>query len=164
MNRTEEIYQYINDLFKKEATQEGHTDVISIRRKDVAAYFNCVPSQINYVLRSRFNPERGYLVESQRGGNGYIRILRINTPQPDEKLKHYEDLMHQGPLTPQTIQKLLSLLIEQEIISSRERLLVELGLRGISELAEGELYLPEYRKAKLQSEWLRRVLRSLILS
>ena len=50
---------------------------VSLRRKELAEFFGCVPSQINYVLRSRFTPERGFLVESQRGGHGYIRILRV---------------------------------------------------------------------------------------
>ena len=43
----------------------------------MAQRFNCVPSQINYVMSTRFSPERGYIVESRRGGNGYIRITRV---------------------------------------------------------------------------------------
>ena len=43
----------------------------------LAQRFNCVPSQINYVMSTRFSPERGYIVESRRGGNGYIRITRV---------------------------------------------------------------------------------------
>lgn len=51
-------------------------DEIEIRRCDVAEQFDCVPSQINYVLETRFTPQRGYVVESRRGGGGYIRITR----------------------------------------------------------------------------------------
>jgi len=51
-------------------------DEIEIRRCDVAQQFDCVPSQINYVLETRFTPQRGYVVESRRGGGGYIRITR----------------------------------------------------------------------------------------
>jgi len=50
---------------------------IEIRRRDVAELFECVPSQINYVLETRFTPQRGYYVESRRGGGGYIRITRV---------------------------------------------------------------------------------------
>lgn len=50
-----------------------------IRRNDFAQELGCVPSQINYVISSRFTPEHGYIVESRRGGGGYIRITRIVT-------------------------------------------------------------------------------------
>ena len=48
-----------------------------LQRSMLAERFNCVPSQINYVMSTRFSPERGYIVESRRGGNGYIRITRV---------------------------------------------------------------------------------------
>ena len=50
-----------------------------IQRNELASVLGCVPSQINYVITSRFTPEQGYIVESRRGGGGYIRITRINT-------------------------------------------------------------------------------------
>ena len=51
--------------------------VAEVQRKSLADRFSCVPSQINYVIETRFTPEHGYLVESQRGGGGYIRIVRL---------------------------------------------------------------------------------------
>ncbi len=54
--------------------QDGHAE---IRRNELAEDIGCVPSQINYVLTSRFTPEHGYIVESRRGGGGYIRITRV---------------------------------------------------------------------------------------
>ncbi len=54
-----------------------------IQRNELANFLGCVPSQINYVLASRFTPEQGYLVESRRGGGGYIRITRIRISTPD---------------------------------------------------------------------------------
>lgn len=51
--------------------------VAELKRKSLADRFSCVPSQINYVIDTRFSPENGYLVESQRGGGGYIRIIRL---------------------------------------------------------------------------------------
>ena len=69
----------ISDLiagFIQEALDE--TDgVLELQRSDLAQRFGCVPSQINYVMSTRFSPERGYIVESRRGGNGYIRITRV---------------------------------------------------------------------------------------
>jgi transcriptional regulator CtsR len=58
-----------------------------IQRAELAGRFNCVPSQINYVISTRFSPERGYIVESRRGGNGYIRITRV-TPDPERLAMH----------------------------------------------------------------------------
>ena len=54
----------------------GDTGTAEIRRNDLAEQIGCVPSQINYVLSSRFTPENGYIVESRRGGGGYIKITR----------------------------------------------------------------------------------------
>lgn len=51
--------------------------VAELKRKNLADQFSCVPSQINYVIETRFTPENGYMVESQRGGGGYIRIIRL---------------------------------------------------------------------------------------
>ena len=53
--------------------------VLELQRSDLAQQFGCVPSQINYVMSTRFSPEHGYIVESRRGGNGYIRITRVRT-------------------------------------------------------------------------------------
>lgn len=54
--------------------EEGETE---IQRNELAQTLGCVPSQINYVISSRFTPEQGYIVESRRGGGGYIRIARV---------------------------------------------------------------------------------------
>lgn len=56
---------------------EGSDGELELQRSDLAQRFGCVPSQINYVMSTRFSPERGYIVESRRGGNGYIRITRV---------------------------------------------------------------------------------------
>ena len=58
-----------------------------LQRSALAEMFSCVPSQINYVISTRFSPERGYLVESRRGGGGYIRITRVNR-SPRELVMH----------------------------------------------------------------------------
>ena len=70
----------ISDLiasFLQESLDEAENGVLEVQRSDLAQRFNCVPSQINYVMSTRFSPERGYIVESRRGGNGYIRITRV---------------------------------------------------------------------------------------
>lgn len=52
-------------------------DFIELSRNDLAKFFSCVPSQINYVLNTRFTVNRGFVVESQRGGGGYIKVVRV---------------------------------------------------------------------------------------
>ncbi len=70
MNLSKEIANMIIEMLETDGTSA------EIRRNDLAERVGCVPSQINYVISSRFTPERGYIVESQRGGGGYIRITR----------------------------------------------------------------------------------------
>ena len=70
----------ISDLiasFLQACLDETGDGVLEVQRGELAQRFNCVPSQINYVMSTRFSPERGYIVESRRGGNGYIRITRV---------------------------------------------------------------------------------------
>ena len=80
----------ISDLiasFLQESLEEAENGVLEVQRSDLAQRFNCVPSQINYEMSTRFSPERGYIVESRRGGNGYIRITRV-------QIDHQTLLMH----------------------------------------------------------------------
>lgn len=60
--------------------EEGGTT--EIQRNELAQTLGCVPSQINYVISSRFTPEQGYIVESRRGGGGYIKITRVQLDRP----------------------------------------------------------------------------------
>ena len=61
---------------------EDADGVLELQRNDLAQRFHCVPSQINYVMSTRFSPEHGYIVESRRGGGGYIRITRVRVDRP----------------------------------------------------------------------------------
>ncbi|WP_373841579.1 CtsR family transcriptional regulator [Limosilactobacillus sp.] len=65
------IEDYLKGIF-------GDNTQIEIRRSEIADHFNVVPSQINYVIKTRFTIQNGYLVQSKRGGGGYIRIERVN--------------------------------------------------------------------------------------
>lgn len=66
MRMSDMIEDFIKDLFEEE-------DLVEIQRNDLAQKFNCVPSQINYVIATRFKPSQGYYVESKRGGGGSIK-------------------------------------------------------------------------------------------
>ncbi len=161
MSLTEIIEGYINELFELDANREKER--VSLRRKDVAERFGCVPSQINYVLRSRFTPERGYLVESQRGGNGYIRILKISYDMPEEKARHIDQLIGEA-VSEADAKRLLSAFQARGMVTTRERLLVEIALRHIDELANSTFDISPYKKSVLQAELLKKMLCGLDLS
>lgn len=81
----------ISDIIEKHLKsilQESPEGTIEIQRNDLADKFSCVPSQINYVISTRFTLEKGYLVESKRGGGGYIRIRRVELPGPTSLHTH----------------------------------------------------------------------------
>ena len=71
MRMSDLVAQYIMEMLER---QDGSAE---IQRNELAGNLGCVPSQINYVITSRFTPEQGYIVESRRGGGGYIRISRV---------------------------------------------------------------------------------------
>lgn len=73
--------------FIKEMISEDNSGEVELKRNELADRFGCVPSQINYVISTRFSPERGYIVESRRGGGGYIRITRV-VPKGGNMMMH----------------------------------------------------------------------------
>ena len=73
MGMSDLIASFINEMLS------GHDGTAELQRSELASKFNCVSSQINYVIATRFSPEHGYIVESRRGGGGYIRITRVRT-------------------------------------------------------------------------------------
>lgn len=79
---SEQIARLIEEMIEK---GDGSANV---RRNDMAQTLGCVPSQISYVISSRFTPERGYVTESRRGGGGYIRIVRVPMTK-DQYLTHF---------------------------------------------------------------------------
>ena len=83
MRISDEIAAYI--LHIMENAENGYAE---LQRNVLAEELGCVPSQITYVLTSRFTPEQGYLVESRRGGGGYIRIRRVQPENPQIPLMH----------------------------------------------------------------------------
>lgn len=95
---------------------EGH---IEIKRSEVADKFQCVPSQINYVINTRFTAERGYLVESKRGGGGYIRILRVRA---NSQIDLIDEVLYQieSGASQTMAEDLVYRLIDEQVISKRE--------------------------------------------
>jgi len=73
---SDNIEKFIKELMDEDS-------LIELKRNELAQYFGCAPSQINYVLATRFSVDRGYIVESRRGGSGYVKVIRITTAESD---------------------------------------------------------------------------------
>jgi len=95
----DKIEQYIKILIDR-----SESDSIEIQRLELAETFACAPSQITYVISTRFNPQLGFWVESKRGGSGYVRVSRIRVPlgewlTREEALLILQRLLEEGRLT-----------------------------------------------------------------
>ncbi len=132
---------------------------ISLRRKDLAEMFECVPSQINYVLRSRFTPEHGYIIDSRRGEHGYIKIMRIMCINPEARARHIDDIIG-GAITIKDAHKLLEKLENRELITQRERLLIEISLRHCQDMTQE---IKPILRERIFADLLTRMLKGLIL-
>ena len=111
-NTSDHIEAYIKAILE----QSG---MVELQRSQLADTFQVVPSQINYVIKTRFTESRGYLVESKRGGGGYIRIGRIEFSNHHEMLR---DLLYSvGEEVSQVVfEDVLRLLFEQDLLTSQE--------------------------------------------
>ena len=96
----------------------GSSSNVNLSRNDLAQYFGCAPSQINYVLTTRFNLNRGFMIESQRGGGGYIRLVRINFD--NNYIKHILDTRLNDEISFKDATYLLSDLCEKGFIKPIE--------------------------------------------
>ncbi|MBE6082548.1 MULTISPECIES: CtsR family transcriptional regulator [Tissierellales] len=74
----------IIEEFIKNLLDETDNGVVEIQRNELAQYFDCAPSQINYVLTTRFTPYKGYYIESRRGGGGYIKIVKVGISEDSD--------------------------------------------------------------------------------
>lgn len=111
---------------------------LSIVRNELASRLGCVPSQINYVITSRFTPERGYVVESRRGGGGYIRIRKVVMSR-NEYLMHFYQAIGTS-LDRESAGFFLTSLAEKGILSPREARMVASALsdNALAKLAREE--------------------------
>ena len=100
---------------------------LEIKRNDLAKKLGCVPSQINYVVASRFTPERGYLIESRRGGGGYIRIMRLASTSREELLQSLYQRIGMS-ISSADAMKIIDHLESEKIVSSDEAKLMKAAL------------------------------------
>lgn len=105
---------------------EENGGALELQRNEMALRLGCVPSQISYVITSRFTPERGYLIESRRGGGGHIRIVRKQLHR-DEYLMHFFCAVGDS-IEENEAKAYLRNLLQEELVTPREALIIENAL------------------------------------
>ena len=119
MRMSDIIEEFIKDLFTEES------DYIEIGRNDLAEHFNCVPSQINYVISTRFKPSQGYYVESKRGGGGHIKIKKIDITKSSYIMHIITSI--EDSLTSQEVDLFISDLLSYGIVTPKEAKLLKVA-------------------------------------
>ena len=117
MRLSDSIEQFIKELLNEEAPE------VELKRNELAEYFGCAPSQINYVLATRFSPDHGYLTESRRGGGGYIRIVRV-VQTGSQRLMYLVNDRIGDSLGEEECLRLISQLKDQRIVTADEAALM----------------------------------------
>ena len=141
---SDNIEQFIKDLMHEDAH-------IELRRNELAQHFGCAPSQINYVLATRFSVDHGYIIESRRGGGGYVRIVRMQTRSESSFL----DLLLNrvgNTVSEDTANAIISNLAERGMITASEAALMR------SAVSRSALALPISAKDVLRAAVFRNML------
>ena len=135
--------------FIKELMEEDKQ--IEVKRNELAQHFGCAPSQINYVLATRFFVDHGYIIEFRRGGGGYVRIVRMTQGANDNML---ETLLKRvgTSIDEESANAIIACLHERKLITRREALLMR------SAVAKNALQLPVSAKDVLRASVLRNLL------
>ena len=118
MRMSDLIEEFIKDLFDE-------NELIEIQRNDLAEHFHCVPSQINYVIQTRFKPSQGYYVESKRGGGGSIKIKKINTTKSDYIMHIINNI--ESSISSNEVDILISYFLSYGLVDTKEAKLLKVA-------------------------------------
>ena len=118
MRMSDMIEEFIKELFDEE-------DSIEIQRNELAELFKCVPSQINYVIATRFKPSQGYYVESRSGGGGHITIKKVNNTKSDYIMHIINNIGNE--ITSNEVDILISDFLTYDIIEAKEAKLIKVA-------------------------------------
>ena len=128
---------------------------IEIRRSDLADIFMCVPSQINYVLETRFNPEAGYYIETRRGGGGYIKIMKLDFDS-DENLANMLNESKAKAISQKAGENFIQRLYSEDLLTKREAVI----LKGL--MNKNMFSLPDEEADYMRGKIIRLVLVTLL--
>ena len=147
---SDHIESFIKELLMED---EGMAE---LQRNELAQRFNCAPSQINYVLTTRFSPNRGYITQSRRGGGGYIRVIQLDVDENEYIRDIIEDKLTGGVGMRQAAE-LIEGMVETGLIDKKAKNII---LAAISDKA---LDVPSEVKNGLRSSILKEILISTLL-
>ncbi len=147
MRLSDSIEQFIKTMLTQEEQE------VELKRNELAEYFGCAPSQINYVLATRFTPDHGYIIESRRGGGGYIRIFRMQQ-DTGKQLVYLLNERIGDSISALSASRLIQQLCEREIVSANEASLM-IAATAPQALS---LPLPEELKDALRAKILKNML------
>ncbi len=150
MKMSDIVAQYILRMLDE---ADGNAE---IQRNELASTLGCVPSQINYVITSRFTPEQGYIVESRRGGGGYIRITRVTTDRR-VAIMHIVNSIGDS-VSSSAAYTILSNMSDRGMISEYERVLM---LSALSDKAYG--CIPQENRDTLRASIMKNLLITLVV-
>ena len=146
MRMSDIIEEFIKELFDNE-------EEIEIQRNDLAEQFNCVPSQINYVIATRFKPSQGYYVESRRGGGGHITIRKVNNTKSDYLLHIINNIGNS--LTDGESKILISDFLTYNLVNAKEAKLIRVAT------SDNVLDLPRNERDRIRANILKNMLLNL---
>lgn len=110
------------EVFIKELLEDSVGDPVEIQRNELAGYFKCAPSQINYVLTTRFSMDKGYLIESHRGGGGSIKIVKLEISKTDFLTNLLKEIGES--ITKLKADQIVELIQDRGMITDREARLI----------------------------------------
>ena len=144
----------IIESYLKEVLEMSEKSLVEIKRSEIADKFECVPSQINYVINTRFTIEKGYIVESKRGGGGFIRIMKVQTYDHAHLIDQLLSLI-QSRIPQNSAEDLILRLVEEDVINKREAKIM------LSVIDRSVLYLELPYRDELRARLLKAMLTSL---
>jgi transcriptional regulator of stress and heat shock response len=144
----------IIEKYLKQVLEMSEQEHVEIKRNEIADKFQCVPSQINYVINTRFTIERGYIVESKRGGGGYIRIMKVQSHDLVDLIDHLLSLFD-NRIAQSTAEDVIYRLVHEEIITKREAKIM------LSVIDRSVLYIDLPFRDELRARMLKAMLTSL---
>jgi transcriptional regulator CtsR len=147
------ISDVIEQYLKQVLTTSGK-EIVEIKRSEIADKFQCVPSQINYVINTRFTIERGYIVESKRGGGGYIRIIKVKSNDAAHLIDQILGIIDRR-ISQTAAEDLILRLVNEEVISRREAKIM------MSVIDRSVLYIDLPHRDELRARMIKAMLTSL---
>jgi transcriptional regulator CtsR len=115
------------EMFIKELLRDTEQDEILIQRNNLASQFSCAPSQINYVLTTRFTYDKGYYIESRRGGGGCIVIKKVQYNTNDDRLESLFQAIGES-ITYDRAKSIIDQITDMDIITKRENLIMKIAI------------------------------------